>query len=137
MFDSLRKHWRDFKESRPGRRFQDVHDRRAAERGAGEGGGGGYIGLVAGVILTVVGIVFLPAPGPGSVVLFLGLAMLARESRVVARMLDKAELKCRPAFLWARDKWNSISSGNRKLIVAAASVVGLAAAAFFYFKVMR
>jgi hypothetical protein len=41
------------------------------------------------------GIVLLPAPGPGMVVVLVGAAMLARESLVVARACDSAEMKVR------------------------------------------
>jgi hypothetical protein len=41
---------------------------------------------------------FLPAPGPGTVFLVLGAALMAEQSRWIARALDRAELLLRAAL---------------------------------------
>ncbi|MEO5983291.1 MAG: TIGR02611 family protein [Pedococcus sp.] len=53
---------------------------------------------VIGVLVVVVGIVLLPAPGPGWVIIFLGIGILASEFEKAQRLLD-----------WAKDTvgaWN-------------------------------
>ena len=52
-----------------------------------------------------IGAVALPAPGPGILVLALGAGMIARESRVAARVLDWIELRLHGAWAWARVAW--------------------------------
>jgi uncharacterized protein (TIGR02611 family) len=50
-----------------------------------------YAGRTAlGVTVTVAGIALLPLPGPGTVVILLGLALLARDHEWAARLLDRA-----------------------------------------------
>jgi hypothetical protein len=90
----LKTDWQRFREDRPGRRFQNLHLRRRngksprypAERIVNSAGG---IGLVA------VGVVLVPAPGPGWVIVAIGFGVLASEFLSVARLLDCAELQAR------------------------------------------
>jgi uncharacterized protein (TIGR02611 family) len=53
---------------------------------------------IAGVLVIIVGIIALPAPGPGWVIIFLGIGILASEFEKAQRLLD-----------WAKDtvsRWN-------------------------------
>ncbi len=104
MPSPLQEHWRDFKASKPGRRFQDMHERhgQAGRRAAGMRR---YVLIGLGVVLSVVGVLLLPVPGPGSVVILVGVIVIARESLIVARLLDRVELVLRPAFLRVRRWW--------------------------------
>jgi hypothetical protein len=107
MLSSLKKHWREFKASKPGERFQDMHERhgRAGHRAAGVRR---YLLIGLGVVLSLAGVLLLPVPGPGSLVIFVGVLMIARESLIVARMLDRLELMLRPAFLRVRRHWRRL-----------------------------
>jgi hypothetical protein len=78
--------------SRPGQRFQDRY-RRKSETGRGRLARCAVI--LAGIALTLVGIFFLAEPGPGIPILAVGLALIAQESAVMARFLDRAELRVR------------------------------------------
>ena len=78
--------------SRPGQRFQDRY-RRKSETGRGRLARCAVI--LAGIALTLVGIFFLAVPGPGIPILAVGLALIAQESAVMARFLDRAELRVR------------------------------------------
>ena len=51
--------------------------------------------MTAGVSLVVVGLVLVPAPGPGWLVVFAGAGLLAQESLALARSLDAMELRVR------------------------------------------
>jgi len=97
MLDKLRHHWRQFAAHRPGTRFQAQHrqGRRARRTPFARG-----VRAVLATAITLIGLVMMPAPGPGMVVVAFGLVMLARESAMAARGLDAAELRLRP--LWAR-----------------------------------
>lgn len=84
--------WRDFWRDPPGKRFARRHERVS-------GGGGHVLGRVVrgtlGVVLVLIGIVFMALPGPGFVPVLAGLALLAGESERLARALDRAELRVR------------------------------------------
>lgn len=49
-----------------------------------------FVGIV-GVLVVVVGIVLLPAPGPGWVIIFVGIGILASEFEKAQRLLDWAK----------------------------------------------
>lgn len=79
-------------QSPPGRRFQARYRKKHAEKG----GAWKRCGFVcAGILLTIVGLFFLAFPGPGIPILAVGLALIAQESKVMARWLDRTELRLR------------------------------------------
>ncbi len=49
--------------------------------------------MISGIVIALIGLVLLPLPGPGSVVLAGGLILLAAESLTMARLLDWADKK--------------------------------------------
>jgi hypothetical protein len=82
----------DLAQSSPGRRFQERYRRKSrTERGRMARGAV----ILAGIALTLVGIFFLAVPGPGIPILANGLALIAQESAVTARLLDRTELRIR------------------------------------------
>lgn len=89
---SLRKRWHEFAAIPPGRRFEERY-RRSGKRGRAR-----IVGILAGALLTAVGIFFLLVPGPGIVFLLPGLALLAQGSLRLARWLDRSELWLRKRF---------------------------------------
>jgi hypothetical protein len=76
----------------PGRRFQEryLRGRRAAHSAAKR-----IAKVATGAVLIAAGIVLLPAPGPGILVVLLGLALVAESSPRVAKTLDRIELRVR------------------------------------------
>jgi len=84
--------WQRFASSPPGQRFQERYQRK---RKHPRGGLARCGAVCAGIVLTLAGIFFLVVPGPGIPILALGLALIAQESRVTARFLDRAELRVR------------------------------------------
>ena len=80
----------DFVRSPPGRRFQELHERRAPCSALKRWGR-----LVGGVLLCLAGLVMLVAPGPGILILLIGGGLMAQESVAVARFLDSAEVGIR------------------------------------------
>jgi len=91
MLAHLKRQWSDFSKGRPGHRFQDRHEKRKGARA----GFWKPLYLIGGAALCLIGIVLLPAPGPGFIVVFFGGAMLAEESLAAARAFDWLELKVR------------------------------------------
>lgn len=117
-FAEIKHEWRQFKDDRPGERF-DNHRKRMDEqptwhkvlRGAG------------GFALIALGIVFCILPGPGTVGIALGLALLAGMSKTIAHGLDRLEPRMRRGLASARAFWQGLSTGRRALLVSCASAV--------------
>ena len=99
MFDKLKQSWRDLQHGEPGRRFEDRW------RGRTPGGRARKLLVIgAGALVFALGLFFLAAPGPGTVLLVIGAALMAEESRAVARALDRAELLVRAALARLRSR---------------------------------
>jgi len=92
MLHHLRKAWRELKTAPPGRRFQARYERtRDSRRGMLRK----WALVAGGALLALVGVVFLPLPGPGMLIIAAGALLIAQASRVAARMLDALELRVR------------------------------------------
>jgi hypothetical protein len=85
---SWRKFWRD----RPGQRFTHRYQRL---RGNGDGLASRVLRAAVGVVLVLLGLIFMPLPGPGFVPLLAGAAVLAGLSLRIATWLDRAEVRVR------------------------------------------
>src|SRR3954464_12933828 len=96
MLEKLKHQWRRFQSHSPGTRFKaqyrEGHSGRQSKLARG-------VRAALAIAITLIGLVLMPAPGPGMVVVAFGLVMLARESMMVARLLDAAELRARPPTL--------------------------------------
>jgi predicted benzoate:H+ symporter BenE len=78
--------------SQPGRRFQERYRRMHADKTSLWKR---CAFVCAGVFLSLIGVFFLAVPGPGIPILAVGLALIAQESRTLARWLDRSEVKLR------------------------------------------
>lgn len=117
---SLRESWNRFKSGQPGGRFEAEYHR-ARERRTAVWQRRALV--VLGIGLIAVGVVALPAPGPGWLVIGAGGALLARESLAVARFLDSAEVRGRRLWSALRHRWKSASPLART-IAGVGMVVG-------------
>jgi hypothetical protein len=105
MIERAKENWRRFKQSKPGHRFQDHHHR--YQRGyRSRSYLRGFLGIVWGLLVVVGGIVAVPAPGPGWLIILLGLGMIAGESLSFAHSVDRVEVGLRQlaglvAGVWA------------------------------------
>ena len=102
MFERIKRNWASLKRGRPGSRFQEQHDK---QRKSGKGGAGRALRIVVGALLVPAGLFFLPAPGPGMIILALGAVLIAREFRFAAKALDRLEVIGRRIFGRARHLW--------------------------------
>lgn len=84
--------WDRFVHSTPGQRFQERYRRRQQQKGSAWKRCA-FVG--GGILLSLAGIFFLAVPGPGLLILAAGLALVAQESAVMARLLDRAEVRLR------------------------------------------
>jgi len=98
----LKHEWQMLVKSPPGRRFIDRYHRRRHQHSTQVGRA---LSIFIGVAFLMAGLVMLFVPGPGTVALLIGLALLAEESQLMARFLDWLELKIRPAAHWLKRVW--------------------------------
>jgi uncharacterized protein (TIGR02611 family) len=88
----LKDDWRQFKSAKPGKRFLEQYETNQKERASKWV----RVALITlGVVVVLIGLVALPAPGPGILIVAAGVALLARESRWIAERMDAVELKAR------------------------------------------
>lgn len=89
-----------------------------------------YRGVVAvlGVAVIVGGIVLLPLPGPGWLIIFLGLAILGTEFAWARRLLHYARQKVGEWTRWvaARSWWTRAALGAGTLVLVGAAATGYA-----------
>jgi uncharacterized protein (TIGR02611 family) len=88
----LKDAWHRFRSAKPGTRFKRQFEENQQER---KHRWFRPVVIVVGVAVVLVGLVALPAPGPGILIVAAGAALLARESRWIAERLDLAEVKLR------------------------------------------
>lgn len=70
-------------------------------------------------MVVVGGLIAVPGPGPGWVITFLELSLIAGEFRPVARFMDRAEVNLRALVRWVVGAWTSSSTGVKVLICLA------------------
>jgi hypothetical protein len=88
VFDGIRQNWRVFIRSEPGRRFEERYRySQQSKRGPAKR----VVWLSAGIVLVVLGLFFLVAPGPGILFLLPGAALVSQEWLSLARALDRGE----------------------------------------------
>ena len=124
MSSGLKATWQRLKQAAPGSRFQnEYHVHRETSRGKWSR----VLSIAASVVIVAVGIVALPAPGPGFLVIAVGAALLARESLAIARAADWVELRLRDVIKWAHTWWKGAGWAARSaVLVLALMVAGLA-----------
>lgn len=126
MIEKMKRDWREFAESEPGRRFKDrYHRRQENERG--------HIVkrvflIVLGAIIAVGSLALAPLPGPGWATVFIGLMILAGELLPAARLLDWLEVRLRKLWQFIQYVWRSSILGKVMVVVVA---VILAATVFY------
>lgn len=120
----LESQWKAFKHDEPGHRFE--HQRvRMKENGRGLR----VATTVIGSLLVASGLVMLFIPGPGLLVSFFGLALIAGVSRRLAHLLDRMEPVARRWAHRAKAAWKGASIPAKVALIAMA--VGLAGAAAY------
>jgi len=75
-------------------------------------------------MIVVASLLLAPLPGPGWGTLILGLVILAGELLILARFLDRAEIKLRGPARQAKVVWASLPASTRLLIGIVVPVCG-------------
>lgn len=107
--------WVSFKADRPGERFVRLRERRQSKR-TGGCMGEKCVNILGGSLLVILGLLMIPAPGPGVLTIGIGMALLGTEFLVIARCMDAAESKGRAQLAEIRDRWFTIRSRQRESI---------------------
>ena len=123
---------RDVRDGEPGRRFQEIHEhsRRANAKG------GRTLGRLMRVSLALVaftiGAVLVVIPGPAIPFFFVTAALLATESRWVARRMDWLEVRLRVLFEWGEKRWHRLPVPARIAILVVLACCSIAAGVLTY-----
>src|SRR5215203_3288022 len=125
MFQGLKKEWKAFKASQPGKRFQERYEKSQEERKDQPWYARFAKPLIA-LVLIAGGIVLCFIPGPGIPLLVIGAGLFADYSLVLAKGLDWTEVRLRKFFKWAKAWWKHASLLAREGVVAAGVLVAAA-----------
>ena len=136
MIGRMRDGWRRFEASKPGHRFRDLYHRRQRS-GPGRSNLRKALLIVGGIAVAVASLLLAPLPGPGWGTFLVGLAILAGELRVVARLLDRAEVKLGGPARRAGAVWASVPAALRLLIGVIVPVCGAALGLWALLSVFR
>ncbi|HEX6961082.1 MAG TPA: PGPGW domain-containing protein [Lacipirellula sp.] len=129
MFRQFRTLSHEFRKAPCGERFQRLYHRREA-RQCGPITRSFFLGT--GLTIMALGLLLMPAPGPGTVVLIIGAAIAAQESLRVARVMDRCESRLTDSVRRVLQWWRSRSTGAKALVIAttAGSTAWLGVAGF-------
>jgi uncharacterized protein (TIGR02611 family) len=90
------------------------------------------IDILLGSSLVLVGLIMIPRPGPGWVVVFVGMALLAGESEKVAKFMDQAEVFARKVKTKIKRDWRKCSATVRMSIIMVSGTLMFGFAYFIY-----
>ena len=93
LIERLKQGWRELRRGEPGRRFRSRHERK--RRSGRSGAVRKWSVIIGGLVVVLAGIVLLPLPGPGMLVVAFGALLMAEESLLTAKALDRLELRAR------------------------------------------
>lgn len=129
----LKSRWEALRRGKPGQRFQD---RYRASRGSDRSGVIlRILRMVLAALAIVIGVVLMFIPGPAILFFAIAGALLASESRVVARFLDWSEVMIRRVVRWALRVWKRLSWPGRGAVIALAAV-GAAGASYAAYRIV-
>jgi hypothetical protein len=127
MIAEFKKGWRVFRAAPPGKRFVRLFESRKAA-----GGTSRLLTTMLGVLLLGAGGFLLFVPGPGLLLIAFGAALVAQQSRGLAKALDRLEPPQRKLTRKARDFWKQTSGAARAATVALVSISAGGAALVTY-----
>ncbi len=112
MLAHLKRRARERMRGRAGHRFQD-HYWRAKEEKKSPAAGARVINVVLAALALVIAIALVIFPGPAIPFFILAGILLASESLLVARLMDRLEVKFRAVWKWGKKRWDRLPHGAR------------------------
>lgn len=122
------------KEAKPGERFRAYY---RAAHAQGTSRTRNALLTVLGVVVLVVGLVAVPAPGPGFLIIAVGGGLIGRQSKWVATWLDRGEVGLRAFLAHGRRAWDAASWLERGLFVLVITAAALVAGYWTLFWMLR
>ncbi len=132
MAASLREVWHQLQSGEPGRRFQDRYEEAARDRHL-QPWYRRVLKIVGAGLAIAIGLVEIFFPGPAIFFLFVGGALLATESRAVARFMDWVEVTVRRWWDALQRSWRGLSRNQRTLLIATV-LAALGVVAYFLYR---
>jgi hypothetical protein len=123
----LKQEWKLFKEDEPGQRFTH-HRERMLRRSKILN----IAGLALGVVLIAAGTVFCFLPGPGTVLIVFGFALIGARWARMARMMDRMEPKLRDFFHRQKHRWEAMPGRAKVSVMLALAAVATAGLLFMW-----
>ena len=122
MWQKLKNNWRELRKAKPGTRFKERYrSRQQSDRSLMAK----PLCMAAGILVFLLGVAMLPAPGPGLLIMIIGAALIAEESYAAAVALDSFEVRLRRVLGWLGRLWQRTTLAIKAALVAlAASVAG-------------
>jgi uncharacterized protein (TIGR02611 family) len=125
MLNQIQALWRQLVEEKPGKRFKNLHEKMHTRETSPCLR---WTLPILGFVIAVAGLIMIPAPGPGTIILFFGLGMIATECRPLAHWLDGIEVMARAVrreFLsWWRQSSHWSKAGFEALITIILAATG-------------
>jgi hypothetical protein len=127
----MRRTFGEVARGRPGHRFQDfyVRSKRATVKA---GAMGRVIRISIAMVTFAIGCALAVIPGPAIPFFFITGALLAMESKVVARLMDWIELRLRAVFEWGKKYWDRLPLVAKMVLVVVMAGLSVAAAVIAY-----
>jgi hypothetical protein len=134
MLEHVKRNWQEFMAAEPGCRFVERYWERQC-KSQGKFNCGKIFNIVGGLIVALAGIFFIPAPGPGTLILVAGLGLIGSECLPLARALDWAEVRLRAIADRALMLWKQtplpVKVAVSLLVLAGAASIAYGAYKFF------
>ena|SRR5699024_502895 len=121
MFKGIKNHFEDLLNDEPGERFKKQFYRRHKHRDHPLINRLLYIG--GGLVVVALGIIELPLPGPGTLIIILGLGLLAQESLRLSKFLDWFEVEARRFMDRINRWWKRVSPIKRIFFVMLFAII--------------
>jgi hypothetical protein len=123
----MKQEWKLFKHDEPGHRFTH-HRERMQHRSKVINA----IGLMLGIALVAGGVLFCFLPGPGSVLIVFGFALVSARWARMARLMDRTEPKLRHFFHRQQRRWHEMSGKAKLSVMLGLAAVAVAACLFMW-----
>jgi hypothetical protein len=114
--------WKSFKHDEPGARFRN-HRERMKEKPRGHS----IVAIMIGVLLILIGVVLLFMPGPGTLLIAFGVALLASHSKRASALMDRSEPKLRRIAQRGKHKWDAMSAPAKVGLISALVILAIVA----------
>lgn len=126
-FAEIKQEWKLFKHDAPGYRFCHHRDRMLRRSKALN-----IAGLILGIALIAGGVVFCFLPGPGTVLMVFGFALVGARWARMARLMDRAEPWVRRFFHHQQRRWNAMSGSAKVTVMLGLAAMAAAACLFMW-----